>query len=233
MKKYLLTACIGLWAIGSLYAQQPLKAERTEPQLSDIYTLLASLDMHLFRFDLQAFLQNTYSVSLYIDEQESGQPPRRIRTMRLGKNVRDLNEIPDDSRETFRRLHQIPEGRSTWDEIREIALYVSKPNDSTAVITVNVPEVMQARHAVKLRPVAGSERIYYQVRPFSLAEAETSDRTVVPLLLYGSAWMDTTHNVIRFCGEKEIDPAMQARILSDLPHYYIVGIIFEKSQEKE
>lgn len=231
MKKMLLTACIGLCGLCSLTAQQEMKAVRTEPQLSDVCNVLATLNIHVFRFDLQAFLQNVYTVALYIDEYEYGQSPRRIRTIRLGKNIRDLNEVPADKREAFRRLKQIPEDRTTWEDIREIALYLTKPNDSTVVFTVDVPDVMQARHIAPLRPVAGTRRIFYQVRPFSFAATEASERPVVPLLLYGSGWMDEAHNVIRFCGEKEIDPALQAQIVSKLPHYYVVGLEFEQVKE--
>ncbi|WP_373151839.1 DUF5041 domain-containing protein, partial [Bacteroides caccae] len=51
------------------------------------------------------------------------------------------------------------------------------------------------------------------------------------LILYGSAWLDKQHDIIRFCGEREIDPEMKAEILKDIPHYFVIGI--ELKAEKE
>ena len=41
-------------------------------------------------------------------------------------------------------------------------------------------------------------------------------------------WLDERYNIIRFCGEKEIDPELSSEILKHLPHYYILGLKYEK-----
>lgn len=229
MKKLLSVVCAGLFGFCSLSAQEGAKVVAVEPQFSDLCDALATtLDLRVFRFDLKAFLQETYTVGLYIDEYKNGQPQRRIRTMKLGKNIESLADLPEHLRESYRQDKQIPEGENEWNNIGELLLYLTKPNDSTAMVTVNVPGVMKGRHFLNLNPVEGTKRIYYQVRPFSFDETEPADLLTIPLLLYGSAWMDHEHRIMRFCGETHIDPAMKAQMLPHLPHYYIIGVEFRK-----
>ncbi|WP_336617875.1 DUF5041 domain-containing protein [Bacteroides acidifaciens] len=107
-------------------------------------------------------------------------------------------------------------------------------NDSTSVCTINVPGAMRGGVPLKLRPVEKYHSYVYYPRPFkfqTIKEGE-EEHFKIPLILYGSAWLDEKYNIIRFCGEKEIDPEMKAEILKDIPHYYIIGIEF-KSDKKE
>ena len=68
----------------------------------------------------------------------------------------------------------------------------------------------------------------YHTRPF-IIEAFEVDK-FIPLVLFGSSWYDERFNVIRFCGEREIDPDLSSEILKDVPHYYVLGIKFVKKQ---
>lgn len=230
MKKHLITMCFCLAGVCSLPAQESPKVAPSEPLLSDVCNALATLDIHLFRFDLAAFLSATYTIGLYIDEYENGHRSRRVRTIWLGKNRLSLNDIPEEERDEARRSGRVAEGESEWVNLRELSLYITKPNDSVATFTAaQAPNGAKAWQNVKLRAVEGTSRIYYQVRPFSLDPVPAAVPMNVPLLLYGSAWLDRERNVMRFCGERCIDPAMQAQLLDRLPHYYVIGLEFEKT----
>ncbi len=197
MRKNKLTAillCLSLAGIANAQEKSP-QVIKSEPQLEDIYNVLEAMDTHIFRFDLKEFLNKTYSVNVYVDEYEKGKSPKQAHSIRLGNNIQSLNVVPEEHRQAFREIKHIPEGKNEWEEIKELAVYLRKSNDSTSVCTINVPGA-------------------------------------IPLILYGSAWLDEKYNIIRFCGEKEIDPEMKAEILKDIPHYYIIGIEF-KSDKKE
>ena len=47
-------------------------------------------------------------------------------------------------------------------------------------------------------------------------------------MLYGSWWEEPGTTICRFCGESEIDPGLQAEMLTDVPHYYVIGLRMKK-----
>lgn len=229
MRKYTLAALLCIcFAVVANAQEKGRKVIKTEPELSDIYTVLDILHINMYRFDLSAFLTDTYFVNLYIDEYETGKEPKRKRTIRLGKNIVPLDDVPEEHRESFRELKKIPEGKNEWNNITCLSAYITKPNDSTAMFTIHVPGAMRTSQSAKLRPVGEHKTYFYNARPFTFKEIEEKDSLNIPLLLYGSGWVDERFGMIRFCGEKEIDPDMKAEILSNLPHYYIVGLEMKK-----
>lgn len=236
MRKNKLTAillCLSLAGIANAQEKSP-QVIKSEPQLEDIYNVLEAMDTHIFRFDLKEFLNKTYSVNVYVDEYEKGKSPKQAHSIRLGNNIQSLNVVPEEHRQAFREIKHIPEGKNEWEEIKELAVYLRKSNDSTSVCTINVPGAMRGGVPLKLRPVEKYHSYVYYPRPFkfqTIKEGE-EEHFKIPLILYGSAWLDKKYNIIRFCGEKEIDPEMKAEILKDIPHYYIIGIEF-KSDKKE
>lgn len=189
------------------------------------------MDIYLFRFDLKDFLNQTYTVNAYIDEYQKGQEPKRIRTLKLGKNIASLNDVPEEHRKAFREIKQVPEGKNEWDNIKEMSVYIRKSNDSTAVFTLNIPDVLRTNQSLKLRPIEKYNSYVYYPRPFQFKPVKTEEKLTIPCILYASAWLDTQYNFIRFCGEKEIDPEMKANILLYVPHYYVLGLEFQKEEK--
>lgn len=203
---------------------------KSEPQVEDIYNVLETMDIHIFRFDLKEFLNKTYTISFYVDEYEKGKSPKRAHNIGLGKNIQSLNVVPEEQRQAFREMKQIPEGKNEWEAIKELAVYFRKSDDSTAVCTINVPESLQGGVPLKLQPIGKFHSYIYHPRPFKFQTIKEEEHFKIPLVLYGSAWLD--HNMMRFCGEREIDPEMKAEILKDIPHYYIIGIEFNADKKE-
>ena len=52
----------------------------------------------------------------------------------------------------------------------------------------------------------------------------------IPLAFYSSGWYDPKAGVVRSCGVSEIDPALTDELVGLSPHYYVVGVIFEKKE---
>lgn len=223
--------CLSLAGIANAQEKSP-QVIKSELQVEDIYNVLEAMDIHIFRFDLKEFLNKTYTVNIYIDEYEKGKSPKQAHRIGLGKNIQSLNVVPEEHRQAFREIKHIPEGKNEWEEIKELAVYFRKSNDSTSVCTVNVPGAMQGRAPLKLQPIEKYHSYNYHPRPFKFQTIKEEEHFKIPLVLYGSAWLDKKYNIIRFCGEREIDPEMKAEILKDIPHYYIIGIEF-KSDKRE
>lgn len=233
MKNILTALTLSLITILPLRAQDSVKVVPQSPQLEDVLHVLEIMDVHLYNFDLTAFLDDTYEVRLYIDEYEAGKERKRLRTQSFGKNICTLKDYPEQDWTTLRDIYNLPEGTMEWTYLSTLRSSIHQLNDSTARFTISNPGRSRYSSNLKLKPIAEYNRYAYNVRPFKLKPAVKGAETVsVPLLLYGSSWLDTRYNVIRFCGEKEIDPEMQATILQHLPHYYVIGIVLKKVQEE-
>lgn len=239
MKKILSIALGMLAFISPMQAQNAVTVDKevskdvptvikVEPQLDDIYEVLKALNINMYRFDLSKYLNEVYDVKLYVDEYEDGKRIKEVGSSRLGKNIKSLKELPEEMRDDFRKIKNVPEGKDEWDNIKEMSVYITKPNDSTAMFTINIPGVLKTNKRVQLRPV-GEEKVYlYDPRPFKFNPASETENINIPLIMYGSYWFDARYNVIRMCGEREIDPEMKAEILGKVPHYYVVGLELNK-----
>lgn len=226
--KLIIITLLCLFLTGMADAQEKTpQVIKSEPQPEDIFNVLEAMNIHIFRFDLKEFLNKVYAVNVYVDEYEKNKSPKRIHSMRLGQNIKSLNIVPEEHRQGFRKIKQIPEGKNEWEDIKELAIYLRQPNDSTTTCTINVPGSTQGGVPLKLKPVEKYHSYLYRPRPFKFQAITEAEHFKIPLVLYGSAWLDKKYDIIRFCGEKEIDPNMKSEILEDLPHYYVIGIEFK------
>ncbi len=229
--KFMTVVLLSLFLTGFASAQQKApQVIKTEPQLEDIFNVLEAMDTHLFRFDLKEFLNKVYTANVYIDEYNADQSPKRVHTIRLGSNINSLDEVPEEHRQGFRKIKNIPEGKNEWEAIKELSLYLRKSNDSTAICTINIPDGMRSGAPLKLKPIEKYNHYIYYPRPFKTQEITDTEHFKIPLVLYGSAWLDKKYDVIRFCGEREIDPEMKAEILQYLPSYFVIGIEFKAKE---
>lgn len=227
MKKLLFLLLIYCSSISG-QAQDSSQIVRLEPQVDNLYEVLEDMGIYIYRFDLSTFLNNLYTVYFYVDEYDKEKKTQRIATTKLDKNIRSLNELPEEVRDKVRKLKNISNDQYEWDNIKEIAFYISKKNDSIATFKVRIPGVSAVKKRVNLRPVGESKEYLYAPRPFKTTAIPSGDHMTIPLIMYGSYWLDTKHNIIRMCGEKEIDPQMKAEILQNMPHYFVVGVELEK-----
>lgn len=227
MKAKLTILLFYLLSAGTASAQDSLKIVKTTPQMDDIVSVLEAMNIYLYRFDLKEFLNDTYAMNIYIDEYTKDAPATRYQALRLGNNITSLDEVPEEHREGFRKLKNIPTDKNEWNSIEELSIYIRQQKDSTARVTFNIPENSRQSALLKLKPV-GKQQIYFYVpRPFQLKAVSKGEQMTIPLLLYGSGWVDTSvqgREFIRCCGESEIDPAMRAEILKETPHYYVIGL---------
>lgn len=235
MRKTLLVIAACMLSFHIATAQEKPQVKRTDPQTSDLFKVLETMDVYMYRFDLRDFLNEKYNITAYIDEYEPGKEPKRIYNANLGDNIRSLSEVSEQYREDFRKEKQVPEGKDEWESIKEMSVYITKQNDSIGVLTIYIPEGLTASRRLSLRQVEseGFKTYLYRPRPFKFNETGIEEGQETPLVLYASAWVDEIYKVMRFCGEKEIDPEMQAKILTHVPHYYIFGLKFQKVKAEE
>lgn len=222
MKKRVWMAIICLCLSAGLPAQDSLKVNTKQIGVEDIVDVLNVMRVKMFHFDLMPFLTDTYEVQVYVEEHEKGKTSKCIELFRMGKN----KELLKDSW----RYKDLPEDTEVWNKITDLSLFLTSRNDSTTLLTIKVPNAMTANVALKLHPL-GKEKVYfYEARPYILRNNPNADSLNIPLILYGSGWVDEQYGFMRFCGEREIDGNDKTgMILSNVPHYYVVGVELHKA----
>ena len=225
MKKRVWMALTCLCLSVGIYAQDSLRVNMKQIGLADIVDVLNVMQVKMFHFDLRPFLMDTYEVQLYLEEHEKGKASKRIKQFQIGKNKELLKDLPDD----FRKYINLPENTEVWNKITDLSLFLTSRNDSTTLLTIKAPDAITANVALKLHPLGKDKAYFYEVRPYILRNNLNTDNLNIPLILYGSGWVDEIIGFMRFCGEKEIDGNDKTgMILSNVPHYYVVGIEFHK-----
>lgn len=213
-----------IFSATAMQAADSLKINTMEPQMEDIFSILNSMDMDFFRFDLSEFLANDYDVMFYVDEYRDNELVERKYSIFFGTNRMSVNLYPEEQREQVRAMHGLGPEEDKFDYITTACIYTRKTSDSTTDFTVNCPGVARITRHIDLYPVGPDSTYFYVARPFSMKKSSADGNADIPLVMYGSGWYDEENGIVRCCGEYEIDPARQAQILKDSPHYYIIGI---------
>ena len=230
MKKVLLCLMISALA-GSLHAQDSIRISPQEPQVADVLNILEYMDINIHRFDLAPLLKAHYNVSFYVDEYKAGRKQQRVHSFMFGSNIQPINEYPEDQQDEVRKKFGLAPDEDEFDYLLSATVTVRKTEDSLAYIHVNAPRAGMMATRVQLHPVGppdGEKWCIYGTRPFRLDAVADADTVEVPLVFYGSAWYDEQYQLIRLCGESEIDPQLQADIVKMVPHFYVVGLRLER-----
>lgn len=232
MKRFILVFCtVALCSI--LHAQDSVRVSLQKPQLEDVLSVLEMNGTYIYRFDLQSLQNTCYNVTFYIDEYRHAEKQQRVHSFLFGPNIGSIKDFPEEDWAEARRLFDIAPGEFEYVSLPTVTLTFQVKDDSLAYINASSPKLGSMGKSFKLYPVVPAEGdafYQYATRPFRQVGLSDADTMEIPLVFYGSAWYDAQSHFTRFCGENEIDPAMQAQIVKDVPHAYVVGMRLEKMQ---
>lgn len=234
MKKPATLLCV-VALFGPLRAQDSLRVTPQPIQLEDVVDVLEMNGISIHRFDLRPLLKTHYNVSFYVDEYRHAEKQGRVHSFMFGPNIMSVEVYPEEQWEAVRQEHHLAPNESEFDYIKSVTLTLQVKDDSLATISVGSPGVGRMTKRLKLYPVEGETRYVsymYSSRPFRLDAVANADTVEIPLVFFGSGWYDKRFNVTRFCGESEIDPQLQAKIVKDVPHAYVVGMRLEKKKKE-
>lgn len=235
MFKYLL-AVLSLITIPiiTLSAQS---VKQIEPNYQDYISLLNESGYMVYSYDISELKDSTYQIKLVIKEYELGkEEPIKTHDFKYGNLqnrllVKDFmwRELSDDELEDLKNNSDDFENGIFRVSDKISVGFLPVENDSIESFKLKVDNIGTVGSKLILRSIshgADSEKEFsYGVRPFTLSSFKPN--TFIPLALYGSYWYDEQFDIVRFCGEREIDPELNAEILKDSPHYYIIGVIFK------
>ena len=220
-------ACL---CFGTVSAQEQLRVRPAEVQQEDVVAALGALGVDVLRFDFSDFTRENYDVAVYLDEADST-GTERLYTVHAGGTRQQLTRMSEEVRMGFRTELHLPETTTEYVRGRSLTLIFSQKNDSTKLLTVHIPGMMRFSLPLELRDsgAGGEPRYFYSLRPFKLSAVEAGSEEI-PLAFYSSGWYDPKAGVVRSCGVSEIDPALTDELVGLSPHYYVVGVIFEKKE---
>ncbi|MDE6303234.1 MAG: DUF5041 domain-containing protein, partial [Paramuribaculum sp.] len=69
----------------------------------------------------------------------------------------------------------------------------------------------------------------YGTRAFKTTEIKTGE--FIPLVLFGSYWLDKEFSIFRFCGENELSADLSDYLTKSVPYFYIIGVQIEPSSK--
>lgn len=232
MKK-ILSMAVTLFISMSAFSQSIKPQQAT---FEDYIPLLNAAGYKAYSFDISDFLDNTYQVEFEIKEYKDGVELKGENIEFCFSNRRMIKDFPEENQKDIleKGLAVDPE-KGVYSHSDKLTVAFS-PNklDSLKNIHLSLTGIGAGSRRLILKGLQSpdSDEIFYhyQDRPFKLGEFK--EGTFIPLVLYGSFWLDKKYNIFRFCGEKEIDPDLSTEILQYIPHYYIIGVKFVKKETK-
>lgn len=217
-------------------ATQAQKQERVEIKtntidLADVQNVFEAMGIDIFSFDLSEVAKTPQKMWVYVD-QYCDSTVTEIISIPVKRNIRYVDDYPAEVRDQVRKDQKMKKNEQIVSRVDKLNLYFIPKNDSTIKMKVELANYGSMTRELKLRQVVtpNYSTYFYSVRPFKLGAIEQNKKT--PLVLYGSGWFDKEANIVRMCGERTINPDLSKnKILDQLPHYYVVGIKIEKTDE--
>ena len=224
----LLSAIIASSLIAGLASAQSIKQQNSS--FEDFLPLFEMDGLQMYSFDISQlsdskrifeFVIHEYAGDSLINDNYFTFPMRRATP-----NIRFTKEFGEQASEIKPEEMADPQ-RGIYSMSEKFNIGLKNYNDSTKSLLIDMVGMRQMNERLPLKSITFSDdstpKYVYQTRPFKLGSIKEDE--FIPLILIGSAWLDKRFNIIRFCGEKILDPELDNNmIIKDIPHYYIVGV---------
>ena len=229
MKRLLL---IGLLAtvLLPLTAQKKERSIEIDPNAGiDIDEVLDAMGIKIVNYDLSTLRDDTYKLSLYIDEYKNGKKVERDYELTIGDNWQPLPEDADQRKEFIKKKNlDVTRKAKRW-HVDEINVYIVPLNDSTSKIVLHTPSATIYKE-VHLQTLPEESKPIYDFRPFHKIQLTDQKHQEIPLAVYSSYWFDKEAGMARSC-YGDISPDMSDEFFS-LTHHYFVPVLILDKQEK-
>lgn len=225
-----------------LLTRVSVSAQEIKPINSSIDDYIALLNHNGFQaysFDISPLKDTTYRVVFEKREYVLGNP-EPIQTEFLGRGFKTRTLVKDfmwrelsEEELSDLKADAVDFENGVYSLANKITVgFLPCPNDSTEVGRFIIENQGAYGFSLNLKPIELNglydNNVIYRYRPVPFKASTFQTDKFIPLVTYASFWFDETHKVIRFCGEKELDPELTAEILKNTPHYYILGVTFNK-----
>lgn len=221
-----------------------VSAQEVKPinsSVDDYITLLNHNGFQAYSFDLSPLKDTTYRIVLEKREYVLGNP-EPIHTEFLGRGFKTRTLVKDfmwrersEDELSDIKAAAVDFENGVYSLANKITVgFLPCQNDSTEIGRIIIENQGSCGFSMKLKPIEhnGSydDNIIYKYKPVPFKASTFETDKFIPLATYASFWFDEAYKIIRFCGETEIDPELTAEILKNTPHYYVLGVTFNKAE---
>lgn len=215
----------------SLSAQSIKSRQAT---VEDYLPLLQAAGYKMYSFDVSEFLNDTYYFSFKIKEYVNREEVERDGHSSVFSNRMMIAEFPEDSQKRILEEGSAadPE-KGIYSQANNLTIgFIPSKVDSTQSVRISLNNMGEMRTPLKLKPIKvpkSDKQFYsYESRPFVIDKFE--EGKFIPLVFFGSYWVDEKYGFFRFCGTKEIGADMGQEYIESTPHYFVIGVEINKQK---
>ena len=226
-----LFSLLSLWMAASVSAQSLKKQEAT---MEDYLPLLQVSGYQVYSFDISEFLDDTYYFSFKIKEYVNREEVQGDGHSSVFPNRMMIAEFPEESQESIlKEGSAVDPEKGIYSQAKKLTIgFVPSKVDSTRIVRISLDGMGELRKPLKLKPLKApkSDKLSYsyESRPFVVDKFE--EGKFIPLVFFGSYWLDEKYGFFRFCGALEIGADMGQEYIESTPHYYAIGVEIKKKK---
>lgn len=227
MRKFQLLVMAFLMTISAF--SQSIKPNKET--IEDYLPLLQACGYKAYSFDISEFLNDTYQITFKVNEYVDSVGIVNTSTTTFA-NRKMISDFPVDVQQRILKegTALAPEKNIYAQSDKIIVGFSPTKADSIKTLYLTVEGRGAMRSSLNLKglmdPYTNQSIYIYESRPFKIDKFEESK--FVPLVLFGSFWLDKEYGYFRFCGENEMEPDMSTNLIKFLPHYYVIGVEINK-----
>ena len=226
-----LFSLLSLWMATSVSAQSLKKQEAT---MEDYLPLLQVSGYQVYSFDISEFLDDTYYFSFKIKEYVNREEVQGDGHSSVFSNRMMIAEFPEESQKSIlEEGSAVDPEKGIYSQTKKLTIgFVPSKVDSTRIVRISLDGMGEMRKPLKLKPLKApnSDKLSYsyESRPFVVDKFE--EGKFIPLVFFGSYWLDEKYGFFRFCGALEIGADMGQEYIESTPHYYAIGVEIKKKK---
>lgn len=226
-----LFSLLSLWMTASVSAQSLKKQEAT---MEDYLPLLQVSGYQVYSFDISEFLDDTYYFSFKIKEYVNREEVQGDGHSSVFSNRMMIAEFPEESQKSIlEEGSAVDSEKGIYSQAKKLTIgFVPSKVDSTRIVRISLDGMGELRKPLKLKPLKApnSDKLSYsyESRPFVVDKFE--EGKFIPLVFFGSYWLDEKYGFFRFCGALEIGADMGQEYIESTPHYYAIGVEIKKKK---
>lgn len=200
------------FGVHALQAQDIKRITYGETGFDDIVAAMEAIDIKIYKINLPVDENESFNTTLIIDEYKEGE---QVNT----------NSIPLFI-PTMQKIKYRGETEYTTKAYDRMTFIFNDHDPDMQILKYICPDIMSGNYTLirnEKKDGDGNERrITYHTRPFRLQEFTPGKE--IPILLYGSMWLDEKYNIYRFCGSSEVDAEMEDELFKLSPHYFVIKL---------
>mgnify|MGYP003508468405 CR=1 FL=1 len=226
-----LFSLLSLWMAASVSAQSLKKLEAT---MEDYLPLLQVSGYQVYSFDISEFLDDTYHFSFKIKEYVNREEVQGDGHSSVFSNRMMIAEFPEESQKNIlEEGSAVDPEKGIYSQTKKLTIgFVPSKVDSTRIVRISLDGMGELRKPLQLKPLKApnSDKLSYsyESRPFVVDKFE--EGKFIPLVFFGSYWLDEKYGFFRFCGALEIGADMGQEYIESTPHYYAIGVEIKKKK---